>query len=217
MHKEDSQFILKRFDDVNKSKTFTHILKELDLGNKSVLDIGCSHGEFLARFGTGSVGLTISPEEVDYGKGKGLDIRVGNIESSDVPVSETFDVIFANNILEHLYSPHGFLVDIKKYLKEDGVLILGVPIIPKVTSLLRLKKFRGSLAVSHINFFTTKTLEKTIERGGWNILQSRSFRFFIRIFDRILYSITPHIYVVATLNKDFKYHEKRLKELEGYK
>ena len=195
MNRENLQLIQERFDNVKKSRTFTHILRAFDLKNKSVLDVGCSHGEFLIHFGEGSTGLTISEEESEFGKNnKGLDIRCENIESSSLSLDKKFDVIFANNIFEHLYSPHTFLIESKKYLKDDGVLILGVPVIPKFTSLLRFWKFRGSLAVSHINFFTTKTLEITVQRAGWDIDGSRSFYLFSRLFDKVLYSITPHIY-----------------------
>jgi len=126
--------IEKRFENVSKSKTFGNIVKTFDLDKKSVLDIGCSYGEFLVHFGPKSVGITIVKEEVEYGKSKDLDIRLGNIESSDFNLEKKFDVIFANNIFEHLYSPHNFLCEIKKYLRPEGILILGVPCIPKIVS-----------------------------------------------------------------------------------
>lgn len=214
---ENKDLIEKRFYAVAKSRTFNNILDNFDLRNKSVLDIGCSYGEFLAHFGAGSVGLTISEDEVEYGKSVGLDIRFTNVEEYNINFDNKFDVIFANNIFEHLYSPHTFLVKIKKYIGNTGVLILGVPVIPKIISLLKLKKFRGSLAVSHINFFTKDTLKETVRRAGWKMLESRSFHLSISFLDKILYNITPHIYIIAKLDKNFTYHEKRLKELEGYK
>ena len=208
--------IEKRFEEVKKSNTFKNILNKFDLSNKSVLDIGCSYGEFLTHFGNESVGLTISHDEVEYGESKGLDIRYTNIENFDIKLDKKFDVIFANNIFEHLYSPHQFLIRIKKYLKDDGILILGVPVFPKIVSLLRLSKFRGSLAVSHINFFTKNTLKETVLRAGWEVSGIRSFHVENRILDRVLSIIAPHFYVVAVPKKGFEYNEKRLKELEGY-
>jgi len=160
--------IEKRFENTSKSRTFSSIVRIFDLDKKAVLDIGCSFGEFFARFGKGSTGITITKDEVAYGKNKGLDIRYGNIESDDFILEEKYDAIFANNLFEHLYSPHNFLCKIKKYLKPNGILILGVPCIPKIVSLLHINKFRGSLAGAHINFFTRDTLIKTAERGGGN-------------------------------------------------
>jgi len=206
----------RRFSNVKKSKTFGNIVKSFSLNKKSVLDLGCSYGEFLVNFGESSVGVTITNTEVEYGKSKGLDIRYGNIESDSFELKETFDVIFANNLFEHLYSPHSFLCKIKQYLKPDGILILGVPCIPKIVSLLKLKKFRGSLAGAHINFFTRDTLIKTVEKGGWDVRLARGFHFNNKFIDYLLNIIYPHFYVIATADPNFKYTDKRMKELVGY-
>lgn len=208
--------IEKRFSAVSRSKTFANILQELGLRKKAVMDVGCSYGEHLAHFGEGSVGITIAPEEMEYGKNRGLAIENGNIEDENFSLDKTFDVIFANNIFEHLLSPHSFLIRVKKFLKPDGVLILGVPCIPKIVSLLRLSKFRGSLASNHINFFTKEALVKTVERGGWEVLEVRSFRLTPSFLDHFLNFIAPHFYVVARPLKNFQYEEKRAKELKGY-
>lgn len=209
--------IEKRFKNISKSVTFNNILDINNLRTRSVFDIGCSYGEFLKHFGKGSVGLTIVEEESDYNNETGLDVRVGNIESEDIPVTEKFDVVFANNILEHLYSPHGFLVKIKDYLNEDGEIIIGVPCIPKIVWLWNITKFRGSLAVGHINFFTRQSLQKTIERAGYIVIANRSFHSKNKFIDWCLNLISPHQYVVAKPDAKFEYHEKRLKELSGYK
>src|SRR3989344_941079 len=166
MMQEANGNLERRFAAVSRSKTLAHIIAELELDKKSVFDIGCSFGEFLTHFGEGSVGLTIAENEAAHGKMKGLDIRLGNIESDDFKLDEKFDAIFANNIFEHLYSPHEFLIKVKRYMKPDGVLILGVPCVPKIVALLHIRKFRGALATQHINFFTRDTLRFTAERAG---------------------------------------------------
>jgi len=205
--------IEQRFENIKKSKTFNNIVMLFQLDKKSVLDIGCSYGEFLVCFGSGSVGLTITEDEVQYGKSKGYDIRYGNIESSEFKMEEKFDVIFANNIFEHLFSPHYFLYKTRKMLKPNGFLILGVPCIPKITFLLHLNKFRGSLAGPHINFFTRDTFVKTVERGGLRVIDTRGYHFTNRFVDKLLDSIYPHFYVIATPIPNFQYPEKRMGKL----
>jgi SAM-dependent methyltransferase len=209
--------IEKRFKNIDNSMTFKNIIDVNLLGKKSVLDIGCSYGEFLIHFGDGSTGLTIIKEEADYAPVNNLDIRLGNIEDDEISFENKYDTIFANNILEHLYSPHAFLGKIKDMIKDDGTIIIGVPCIPKIVSLWNLKKFRGSLAVGHINFFTKTSLQKTIERAGWIVIENRSYYFKNKFMDKLLDFISPHLYVVAKKDLDFKYHPKRIKELEGYK
>ena len=205
-----------RYKNVTHSVTFRNIVSKFGLDTKAVLDIGCSYGEFLTHFGLGSVGLTISKEEMMAGKSRGLDIRVSNIEEETDVSNEKFDVIFANNILEHMQSPHNFLLRVKGYLKTDGLLILGVPCIPYLAPLLHLKKFRGSLTSLHINFFTRATMIKTVEFAGWEVLEARGFHFLNRFLDYLLIPIYPHFYVVAKVNLGFEHALKRLKELEGY-
>lgn len=208
--------IEKRFENVSRSKTFKNIVKIFDLDKKSVLDIGCLFGEFVVHFGKGSTGITIAQDQVKYGRDRGLDIRYGNIESDDFVLEEKYDVIFANNLFEHLYSPHYFLCKIKQYLKPNGILILGVPCIPKIVSFLHINKFSGSIDLAHINFFTRDTLIHTVERGGWKPISTRGFHFTSKIIDHLFDPVYPHFYVIAAPDPDFKYSDKRKSELAGY-
>lgn len=205
-----------RFRGVERSKTFKNIVATFGLDKKAVLDIGCSYGEFLPHFGEGSLGVTIDKEEAEYARKRGLDVVCGNIETQDVCTDRRFDAIFANNIIGHLYSPHNFLIKIKECLKDNGFVIIGAPCIPKLAWLLRFGKFQGSLASSHINFFSKETLVKTVERAGYIVLETRGFRFRGRVMEWLLGFIYPHFYVVAVPQKGFEYSEKRQKELLGY-
>ncbi len=204
------------FKKVRTSHSFSNLLKMYGLSTKSVLDIGCSEGHYLQCFGEGSVGVTIIPEDVEAGKQKGLQIVLGNIEDPTFSLSQKFDVVWANNLFEHLNSPHPFLMRVKEFLKSEGMLILGVPVIPSLSWLTRFKKFRGAFAVSHVNFFTRRTIRETVRFAGWEVEEARLFRFKNPLLDSLLNFITPHVYVIARPKQDFKYAHKRLLSLEGY-
>ena len=208
--------IEERFESVGNSTTFGHIINKYDLSTKKVLDIGCGYGEYLAKFGVGSVGITSTHAEVKYGQEKNLDIRSGNAEQVDQIKFETqFDCIWANNLFEHLLSPHAFLVRLKKVSKPDGRIILGVPVVPRMVSLMRLSAFVGALASNHINFFTKETLKLTVERAGWDIEYISPFITGVKIIDSVLSCVAPHMYVVAKNNTKFHYPPKKIKEWEG--
>lgn len=215
---KNDQEIERCYAGVAASKTFTHIVDTFGLAQKRVLDVGCSYGEFLIHFGPESVGITIAPEEEQYARAHGLRVYTGNIEDASfaLPEEAPFSVVFANNIFEHLYSPHDFLIRIKDFLESDGTLVLGVPCIPYIVPLMRVRKFRGALASNHINFFTRTTLTKTVERAGWTVKTVRSFHFQHPVLDALLHPIAPHFYVVATPDPDFAYADKRARELRGY-
>ncbi|MFA5744860.1 MAG: class I SAM-dependent methyltransferase [Candidatus Paceibacterota bacterium] len=204
-----------RFNAVARSKTFRNIVSAFRLDTKEVLDIGCSYGEHLIHFGNGGTGITINQDEATEGIRRGLDVHVGNIEE-EFNFEKTYDAIYCNNLLEHLYSPHQFLYEVRTALKANGILILGVPVIPFPRYLMQIKKFCGVLASAHINFFTKDSLVLTVTRAGWKVREVRGFRLSKRPLDRMITFLYPHIYIVAEPDTTFSYDEKRQKELAGY-
>ena len=204
------------FEKVKKSRVFNNIRFLFRLNYKSVLDVGCSEGHYLACFGPDSMGLTIIDEHVEIAKAYGLEVRNMNVEDPNFSLDRTFDVIWANNFFEHMESPHLFLIRMKKCLKPGGIMILGVPVLPYLPFLTRFKKFRGAYAVSHVNFFYRKSLIETVRYAGWNVHEARLFYFKNPLLDYCMNLIAPHIYVVASPKEDFTYAEKRLKSLRGY-
>lgn len=201
---------------VSTSRTFSHLRDIFGLEEKTVLDIGCSEGYYLRHFGKGSVGLTLIDEHIAQGRADGLTIIKANIEDPDFSMPEQFDVLWANNLFEHMNAPHLFLAKARELTNPGGLLILGVPLIPHVPFLTKLRKFRGAYAVSHVNFFTRRTLIETVHAGGWRVQEARLFYFKNAWLDALLTPIIPHVYVVAQPDQNFAYPEKRLKSLRGY-
>ncbi len=202
-----------RFDPVASSKTFNRILDGLSLRDTKTLDLGCGYGEYLVKFGAGSVGVTTTLAEVEYGKTHKLNIVKGNVELIDtLGLDRSFGAIWANNLFEHLLAPHAFLIKLKTITKPEGLLILGVPVIPVIPAMMKVNKFRGALAVAHVNFFTRESLKLSVERAGWKVSTVRPFIFSNKILDTVASYFAPHLYVVASNNADFKYDVKKLKE-----
>lgn len=203
-----------REENVKLSRTFKNIRSLYSLQDKAVCDIGCGFGEYLRLFGKGSIGITTTQNEIDYGKENNLPIVFGNAEKIDQTFfdGKRFEAIWANNLFEHLLSPHAFLIKLKKVSNNNTQVILGVPVIPKVVSLISLRWWRGTLASNHVSFFTHKTLGLTVERAGWNVRAVRPFFFKNKFLDVLCRPFAPHMYVVAENNPDFKYPPKKLKE-----
>ena len=206
-----------RYDAITmQSRTFKRICDTYNLAEKRVLDIGCGVGSHMQRFGSDSVGITSNLHEVDLGKEINRDIRFGNVEelAQVMPESEKFDVIWCNNIFEHLLSPHAFLVHLKRHAHPGTLIILGTPMVPAVPALMALQKFRGALASPHINFFTAKTYELTVQFSGWDIQTISPFYSNLPIINTLMKPIMPHLYLVAQNNADYRYPPKKLKEWE---
>ncbi len=202
-----------REKNVKRSRTFKNILELYGLSSKSVLDIGCGFGEYLRLFGKGSIGITTTTNEIDYGRTNNLPIILGNAENLDeLDFKVKFDAFWANNLFEHLLSPHSFLMKLKKFSTRESTLVLGVPVLPKIIFLTKLSKFRGALASNHINFFIAETLKFTVERSGWKIITVRPFVFKNAFLDQIIRPIVPHLYVVAKNDTSFAYPTKKVGE-----
>lgn len=201
---------------VSKSRTFSHLREVFGLGQKTVLDIGCSEGYYLAHFGSGSLGLTLIEEHIAKAHEQGLRVIKANIEDPGFSLPEKYEVVWANNLFEHMNAPHLFLIKVRELIKPDGMLILGVPLLPHMPFLTKLRKFRGAYAVSHVNFFTRKTLIESVRAGGWIVEEARLFYFKNAFLDNLLDLIIPHVYVIARPDPDFAYAEKRLRSIEEY-
>lgn len=74
-------------------------------GTRSVLDVGAGHGVLLEllrdEFGVPGVGIEITATKVEYGRSRGLDIRLGDAARLEFP-DGAFDVVIAGEVLEHL-------------------------------------------------------------------------------------------------------------------
>lgn len=204
------------FEKVKKARVFNNIKSLYELDKKAVLDVGCSEGHYLACFGPGSMGLTIIDVHVEAAKQYGLEVINKNVEDPKFSLDRKFDAIWANNFFEHMEAPHPFLMRMKECLKPDGFMVLGVPVLPYLPFLTRLKKFRGAYAVSHVNFFYRQSLIETVRYAGWEVHEARLFYFKNKFLDTLMNLIAPHIYVVATPKENFQYAEKRMKSLVGY-
>lgn len=97
---------------------------------KSFLDVGCAVGLTVSLAqGRGMHAVGIEPEEklVQYGVDNlGVDIRQGFLDE-DTVLKETFDIIYCEQVLEHVDNPPKFIKAMKGFLSPKGMLYVGVP------------------------------------------------------------------------------------------
>jgi SAM-dependent methyltransferase len=203
----------KLYASVERSTTFRHLRERFALGKKSVLDIGCGLGAYLRLFGPGSAGVTASDLEIAHLAKEGLKGLYADAEDAKFDPGR-YQAIWCNNLLEHLRAPFPFLERLRGWLTPDGMLILGVPVVPRLRPLIRLSKFRGAYASLHINFFTIDTLLETVRRAGWRVVEARPFKLAWPPLDRLLNLIAPHVYVIAVPDAEFRAPPKRQKEID---
>lgn len=105
--------------------------------NKKVLEVGCAIGAFskhLRERGFSVTAIDISEFIIEKAQKlqKNINFKVFDIEKN-VRIDESYDYIFAFEVLEHLKNPKKALQNIKKLLKKDGILVFSTPVPTKRT------------------------------------------------------------------------------------
>jgi SAM-dependent methyltransferase len=152
---------------------------------RRLLDIGASRGVFLhqaCQAGWDGIGIETEVPSIQYAKERfGIHLRNESIESASFD-GESFEVIHASHVLEHLYDPVGSIERVHGWLRPGGVLLLEVPyefgdLFSLVSRYLMGRPAPPNVVPSpHLYFFTIPTLSKLLERCGLEVVFARSFR-----------------------------------------
>ena len=99
------------------------------------LDVGCGSGYSMRKASNelNCICSGIDPDPGAFGVGRysnqstiGLNIKKGSAEKIDFK-DESFDIVYCSHVLEHVNNENGSLIEMKRVLKKDGVLIIGMP------------------------------------------------------------------------------------------
>jgi SAM-dependent methyltransferase len=99
-------------------------------GEGKILDIGCGNGRYLTAMkkqGWQTYGIEINSKASKYAREElHLDVSTGDLLNCKYQ-DKFFDVITMWHSLEHLYEPILTLKEVKRILKDDGLLVIAVP------------------------------------------------------------------------------------------
>ena len=101
-----------------------------DFAPKSILDVGCGAGwsMLLTREMYPHASLTgIEPSAVNAQKSRSAGFDVIEARLGDVRRDRTYDLIYSNNVLQHVTDPIAFLGDLAGFLSPRGRLLLLLP------------------------------------------------------------------------------------------
>lgn len=159
-------------------------VKELQSYKKQgkLLEVGCGNGYFLAEARENDwqvYGVEVCRDlSIHIRKYLNLDIFIGTLEEAKFP-DGFFDAVYLNHLLEHLTDPLGFLSEVNRILKDDGVVFIGSPNAKDFLNALNKIITRSGLRRSwsgylcppmHLCAFTPHTLTKLLEKAGFKIL-----------------------------------------------
>ncbi|MBA2450102.1 MAG: methyltransferase domain-containing protein [Chloroflexi bacterium] len=185
---------------------------------RAILDIGCGYGPHLVQFGAGSAGLDAVEQNVAFCRALGLEAHLANVEDGLPDLGRRFDGVFCSNLLEHLVAPHLFLLRLHGQLVDQGRVFIHVPTTPPLPILDRLIKrtigHNGYLASEHINAYTPRTLQFTLERAGF-VVEDLVFvgargHWLLRWGEPLFRELGISVLAVARRDPAFAYPEKRV-------
>jgi SAM-dependent methyltransferase len=105
------------------------ICATLNNSNPRILDVGCGTGanlKMLANYGRAE-GVDISPQAVEFCRQRGLDsVKLGAIEQLPHQ-NDSFELVTALDVIEHLDDDVAGLQEIRRVLRPDGRVLVFVP------------------------------------------------------------------------------------------
>ncbi|PIN94015.1 hypothetical protein COU54_00590 [Candidatus Pacearchaeota archaeon CG10_big_fil_rev_8_21_14_0_10_31_24] len=214
------QKILSR--EINSLKLISKVMKR----DGSFLDAGCGNGffmEFIRRLFPKVYlsGLDYSKSEVLEARKRGFKVKQSDFgEGIDFP-KDKFDLVYAGEVIEHLYDPDFFLEEANRILKPNGFLVISTPnlcawfnrifmflgiqplfVEPSTKSKFVgsgfLKRFKeDSNPVGHVRIFTLEALKDMFKMYGFKVLEVRGnpyeegFPKKLSFIDKIFAKISP--------------------------
>lgn len=164
---------------------FSYIQKFVQ--NKDVLDVGvvCHNVQFneewyrnqflhdyICKSAKSVIGIDIEKDGIEKLNKCGYNVQTMNAEN--MKLMETFDVIVAGDLIEHLSNPGCFIKRAYEHLRKDGLLII---LTPNPFNLKRcIKQLFGRKIESnlqHTCWFDVQTLTQLCERFGFELTEFR--------------------------------------------
>ena len=182
----------------SREKKALNLIIPLMHDNISILDIGCGDGSFMQELkkvkeNSNIFGIEYSDREIEEARKKGLDVRKMDVEQGIDFQGNGFEIVYAGEVIEHIFNPDNFLAEINRILKRGGHLLITTPNLcawfnrilfpfgvqpiflePSTKSKLVGSGFLGKLKkdnhpVGHIRVFTFQALKDLLEMNGFKI------------------------------------------------
>lgn len=174
---------MQKYDSFDANPYGVH-MKTLELidKNKNVLEIGCSTGQISRRLLKNNcevIGIEIDEDASKSAKSYCKHVINEDVEKiEDLPYPEKyFDFIVYGDVLEHLKAPEQTLKKFRRYLKDDGFIVVSLPNIAnwKFRFRLLLGRFQyqesGILDKTHLRFFTLKSSKDLLNQTGFEVVK----------------------------------------------
>ena len=147
----------------------------------SVLDVGCGTGEIsekLNALGHNSTGVDFSEVAIDICANKNVNAIVCDLDSG-IPFNQNqFDLIWAGDVIEHVFDPLGLFSEMSRVVKSSGFLFFTIPYDLHISNRIRMlfgtsyqdPIYRKHGQCKHHTFFTDGLVEYMLSQNRFEIL-----------------------------------------------
>ena len=143
-----------------------------------ILDIGCGRGLFLdvmRNVGWNAIGTELNKETASYArKVYGLEILTGDLIKHKLD-GESLDAININQVLEHLKNPNEILIECRRLLRKDGLLLISVPDLRSLQFVIGKENWFLLDLPFHLFHFTEEGLVDLLKTHGFEIRRIKRF------------------------------------------
>lgn len=139
--------------------------------SKRLLDVGCGTGGFLEiakEQGFDVYGQDLGKKLAAWTSDR-LNIKVFDSPINLLPKSLKFDVITVFDVLEHVESPPQFILELKKHLKRNGIIVFFVPHFDSLSSHVMREESNHVCPSEHLTYFTENSIRVLAEKTRLSI------------------------------------------------
>ncbi|OGW83300.1 MAG: methyltransferase type 11 [Omnitrophica bacterium GWA2_52_8] len=140
----------------------------------SVLEIGAAFGTFCEELKSRNyfkriVGLEQTPDLAAACRKKGFEVIESPLEK--VSLKNAFNVVASFEVIEHVFSPRGFVASCRELLTPGGILLLTCPN-GKGFDVQMLGTLSKTVCYEHLNYFNPESLELLLKKEGFSVLET---------------------------------------------
>lgn len=170
-------FTLSASDILQKIEEFKRAGRLLDVGSGACILLDLARNK-----GWDTYGVELSKVHCQYAQSIGLSVRNSTIADAGFP-DGYFDVVSMIHILEHVIDPIKDLCEVKRVLKDDGIIVIDTPNIGTLIAKIQRERYLPLQPDCHVWQFTPTTLTNLLARAGFTSIRvlkhSRNFRYLV--------------------------------------
>ena len=152
------------------------LINSFNTEGKNLLDVGAGTGDFLVACknnGWNASGIEPSLDARKIASDKKIELN----EDLFLLQEKSYDVITLWHVLEHVINLEDYIVQLKRLLKEDGVLVIAVPNYKSYDAMYYKEYWAAFDVPRHLWHFSQKSISKLFQEVNMKVIQTKPMKF----------------------------------------